>query len=118
MKTLKAVRPLPPPLSATISVPLETPDKRYEWVPSTDPEPSTSLTSPLEEVQSPQSIDAVCVSSSPGSVKVALAVTGVPTSTGSTGAVIGPTAGGTLVIVAAVLAALVRFPSDTVRVTV
>ena len=90
----------------------------YAWLPLTDPEPSTSLTRPVEDVPSPQSIDAVWVSSSPGSVKLALAVTGVPTSTGSTGAEIGPTAGRRLVITAVVVAALVRLPSDTVRVTV
>ena len=48
---------------------------------------------------SPQSKTPVCVSSMPGSVKLALAVTGVVTGTGTSGAVIAPTAGATLSIV-------------------
>src|SRR3989442_4768238 len=87
--------PTPPSLSVTVKVTVYTPAAVYAWVPPAEPEPLDSVTSAGEEVPSPQSKTPVCVSSTPGSVKLALAVTGVASGTGTRGAVMAPTAGAT-----------------------
>src|SRR2546425_149547 len=90
--------PTPPSLSVTVRVTVYTPAV-YSWVPLTEPEPLDSVTSAASDLPSPQSNTPVCVSRTPGSVKLALAGTGVVTGTGTSGAVIAPTAGATLSIV-------------------
>ena len=68
----------------------------YVWVAVAVPEPLASVTVAADDVPSPQAIEAVCVSWTPGSEKGAVAVMRVPTGTGASGATIGPQLGGRL----------------------
>ena len=87
-------------------------------MPLAEPEPFASLTAALDEVPSPQSMVPVWVSRIPGSVKLADAVTDSPTDSGSMGAVIAPTAGATLAMLAVAFAVPTSPPpSLTVSVT-
>jgi hypothetical protein len=87
-------------------------------VPLAEPDPLASFTEALEEVPSPQSIVPVWVSSTPGSLKLASAVTEAPTANGSTGAAIGPTLGPTLATLAVAVVVPTRLPASlTVSVT-
>ena len=66
---------MPPLLSVTVSVALSIPVVAYTWLAATlpvvPPGVTVSLTTPVEFVPSPQSIEAVNVSCVPGSVNVA-----------------------------------------------
>ena len=71
---------------------------------------------PGDVLPSPQLHVDVCVSADPGSVNGALAVTAAPTGTGSAGAVIAPTDGGTFATLTVTSSgALAALPSWTTR---
>src|SRR5687768_10498378 len=90
-----AERPMPPSLSATDTLGRKTPATAYACESLMLPEPSRSTTTALDAVASPQSVVALCVSATPGSVNDALTLSGVPTGTGSAGPLTAPTVGAT-----------------------
>jgi hypothetical protein len=81
-----------------------TPAEVYVWLSDTDPEPLVSVTVPVVVLPSPQFQLAVCVSRTPGSVKLAEAVVEELTWMGLTEAVMAPGVGATLLTVISVLA--------------